>query len=144
MVKRLSRIPRTNVELPDEVVDAFRQALKLRDHRERQLEDGERCAGIGGCATCDEYERLVGIVDSALGVRPTEIDAQVVDCIGEVTNMIAGAAKSRLEHLQLSLSLPTVVTGGSARVAFPSRATPISIPFRSELGPLIVEVGILA
>ena len=49
MVKRLSRIPRTNVELPDEVMAAFRQALKLRDHRERQVEDGERCPGIGGC-----------------------------------------------------------------------------------------------
>ena len=56
MVKRLSRIPRTNVELPDEVMAAFRQALKIRDHRERQLEDGERCPGIGGCETCNEYE----------------------------------------------------------------------------------------
>jgi hypothetical protein len=34
MVKRLSRIPRTNVEFPDEVMAAFMQALKGRDHRE--------------------------------------------------------------------------------------------------------------
>ena len=80
MVKRLSRIPRTNVELPDEVMAAFRQALKIRDHRERQLEDGERCPGLGGCETCNEYERLVAIVDAALGVRPSELSpVDVID-----------------------------------------------------------------
>ena len=80
MVKRLSRIPRTNVELPDEVMAAFRQALKIRDHRERQLEDGERCPGLGGCETCNEYERLVAIVDTALGVRPSELSpVDVID-----------------------------------------------------------------
>ena len=63
MVKRLSRIPRTSVDLPDEVMAAFRQALKNRDHRERQLEDGDRCPGIGGCEVCGEYEQLVAIVD---------------------------------------------------------------------------------
>src|SRR4029077_4142992 len=73
MVKRLSRIPRTNVELPDEVMAAFRQALKIRDHRERQLADGSYCPGIGACETCDEYERVVAIVDTALSVRPSEL-----------------------------------------------------------------------
>jgi len=68
----------------------------------------------------------------------------IVDAIGELTNMIAGAAKAKLENLQLSLGLPTVILGRSTRIAFPSRATPISIPFRSDLGPLIIEVGILA
>lgn len=71
------------------------------------------------------------------------MNPHVVDAIGEVTNMIAGAAKARLAELELSLGLPTVLIGSSACVAFPSRATPISIPFDSALGKLVVEVGIV-
>lgn len=85
----------------------------------------------------------LSITQRLLGERPPEIDAQVVDAIGELTNMVAGAAKARLETLQLSLGLPTVILGQSSRIAYPSRCTPISIPFRSPLGPLVVEVGIL-
>ena len=59
--------------LPDAVIEAFKQALKLRGHREAQLEDGSRCPGAGECQTCDEYERLVFVVDSALGVKPHEM-----------------------------------------------------------------------
>jgi chemotaxis protein CheX len=89
-------------------------------------------------------EMALSITEKLLGERPPDVNAQVIDAIGEVTNMIAGSAKSRLEHLQLSLGLPTVVTGCSTCIGFPSRATPISIPFRSPLGPIVVEVGILA
>lgn len=89
-------------------------------------------------------EMALSITEKLLGERPPEINAQVIDAIGEVTNMIAGAAKARLEHLQLSLGLPTVVTGAATSIGFPSRAVPISIPFRSPLGPIVVEVGILA
>jgi hypothetical protein len=73
MVKRWSSIPRVNVELADEVVDAFRQALKSREHRERQLADFRCCRGLGLCGICNEYERLVAIVDTALGVRPSKL-----------------------------------------------------------------------
>ena len=59
--------------LPDEVIEAFKQALKLRSHRERQLEDGSRCPGAGRCETCDEYERLVAVVNRALEVKPHEM-----------------------------------------------------------------------
>jgi chemotaxis protein CheX len=89
-------------------------------------------------------EMALAITEKLLGERPSDVNAQAVDAVGEMTNMIAGAAKARLEHLQLSLGLPTVVLGRSTRIAFPSRATPISIPFSSPLGPVVVEVGILA
>src|ERR1043166_7646217 len=69
MVKRWSSIPRVNVEL----ADAFRQALKSREHRERQRADFRCCRGLGLCGICNEYERLVAIVDTALGVRPSKL-----------------------------------------------------------------------
>jgi len=83
------------------------------------------------------------ITERLIAEHRTEIDADVVDAIGELTNMIAGAAKARLESLQLSLGLPTVIIGRDSRIAYPSRCTPVSLPFASPLGPLLVEVGIL-
>jgi hypothetical protein len=73
MVKRSSRIPRINAEISEEAAQAFKAALKIRAHREAQLADDRHCTGIGECQTCDEYERLVAIVDTALGVKPCEL-----------------------------------------------------------------------
>jgi len=72
----------------------------------------------------------------------TEISDEVVDAVGELTNMVAGAAKSKLEELELSISLPNVITGKGHEIRFPSEVTPICIPFESEWGPLTVEVGL--
>jgi chemotaxis protein CheX len=72
----------------------------------------------------------------------SELSGDVIDAVGELTNMVAGAAKSKLEELQLSISLPNVVTGAGHEIRFPSEVTPIVIPFESPWGPLTVEVGL--
>ena len=72
----------------------------------------------------------------------TEINSDVIDAVGELTNMVAGGAKAQLEHLNLSISLPNVITGLGHEVRFPSNVTPIVIPFDSDWGPLTVEVGL--
>jgi chemotaxis protein CheX len=70
-----------------------------------------------------------------------ELNADVIDAVGELTNMVAGAAKSQLEVYQLSTSLPNVITGLDHEVRFPSDVTPICVPFSSKWGPLALEVG---
>ena len=45
--------------------------------------------------------------------------------VGELTNMVAGAAKAELDEYELKISLPNVITGESYSVRFPSKATPI-------------------
>src|SRR5262245_26763282 len=52
---------------------AFKKALKLRDHREEQIANAETCPGIGHCATCDDYEKLVAIVGHELELKPWAI-----------------------------------------------------------------------
>lgn len=88
-------------------------------------------------------EMALRITEQLLGEKPDELNAQVVDAVGEVTNMIAGAAKSQMEELELNLGLPTVLVGHAASVGFPSKAVPISIPFSSPLGKMVVEVGLV-
>jgi chemotaxis protein CheX len=73
---------------------------------------------------------------------PAEINADVVDAVGELTNMIAGSAKAQLAQYELSVSLPSVICGRHHSISFPSGSTPIALPFESELGPVSVEVGL--
>ncbi len=72
----------------------------------------------------------------------TEVDGEVVDAVGELTNMVAGAAKAELEEYNLSASLPNVITGRDHNVRFPSDVTPICVPFETDWGPLTLEVGL--
>ena len=71
----------------------------------------------------------------------TEIDDEVLDAVGELTNMVAGAAKAELEEYDLMSSLPNVITGSGHEVHFPSDVTPVSISFDTDWGPLTLEVG---
>lgn len=72
----------------------------------------------------------------------TEIDADVVDAVGELTNVVAGGAKAKLEEYELSSSLPNVITGRNHCIHFPSDVTPICVPFETDWGPLALEVGL--
>lgn len=88
-------------------------------------------------------EAALTATEKLRGARPVEIDENVVDMVGELTNIVAGAAKGQLEHLALKITLPTVVTGKSHSIEFPSSVTPICIPFHCEWGEVIVEFGLL-
>ena len=68
-------------------------------------------------------------------------DADVCDAVGELANMVAGAAKAQLEQLSLSLSIPNVVSGPQHKVHYPSNVQPVSARFESEIGDFAVEFG---
>jgi chemotaxis protein CheX len=70
-----------------------------------------------------------------------DLNADVYDAVGELTNMIAGNAKAQLEEYKLSLSLPNIIKGEQSEIIFPEASQPITIPFQTEYGPLAVEIG---
>jgi len=72
----------------------------------------------------------------------TELTDDVVDAVGELTNMVAGRAKAELEEYSLSVSIPNVVTGRDYEIRFPSNGTPLCVLFESDWGPLSLEVGL--
>lgn len=75
--------------------------------------------------------------------RPAEVNAEVVDAVGELTNMLAGGAQAQLEHLEMRMGLPSVLTGRSSTVDFPKGSTPICIPLKCQWGDVAVEVGLV-
>lgn len=88
-------------------------------------------------------EMAIRVAGALLGEQPDSINAEVIDAVGELANMVAGGAKARLEGLELSIGLPTVICGKNHTVNFPSSATPFVIPFASAWGPISIEVGLV-
>ena len=119
-------------------------------HVKAGLQPEHEVSGVIGLTGKAEGTVVLGIgretalkaTEIMLQERPPDINGDVVDAIGELTNIIAGGAKTSLEHLELSISLPSVVCGRCHSIQFPRKVTPICIPFESEWGLITVEVGI--
>ena len=69
------------------------------------------------------------------------VDATVVDVVGELTNQIAGAARSRMNSVKLDVSFPEVICGVSKPIPFPLNAKRVTYPFSSLWGDISVDFG---
>lgn len=90
-----------------------------------------------------EREVALCVAEQMLGERPESLNAEVVDAIGEVTNMIAGRAKAGLAHLEMRLNLPKVIIGKNHTINFGAAAQKISIPYLCPWGEMTVDVGLV-
>ncbi len=105
--------------------------------------------GLSGLLAGDvivSLDRDVAIYATAamLGAQPSGLDNDVVDAVGELTNMIAGCAKAKLQQYNMLLALPTVIIGKEHQIGFKSGIDPINIPFTSRQGAFSVGIGLAA
>lgn len=70
----------------------------------------------------------------AFSGNPEVAEAGVIDAVGELANIIAGAAKKDLSQHNISISLPTVVTGKDHGINGPVDTVNMVVPFESEHG----------
>ena len=96
----------------------------------------------GNVVVSFETELALAATEAMLGEPYTSVDDDVVDAIGEITNMIAGNAKAVLEHLEMTLALPSVIVGKNHTLRFPSAVKPIVLSFESPLGKFNIKVGL--
>jgi chemotaxis protein CheX len=123
-----------------------RGRLQPRSHRlipEYEINGIVGLAGsISGTVVLSMQERVaLRATEAMLGLHPSFINDEVIDAVGELTNMVAGAAKHHLST-EVNLSIPMVIVGKNTRIGFASNVEPICIPFQSPWGPVQVEVGI--
>ncbi|MFK8138195.1 MAG: chemotaxis protein CheX [Bdellovibrionales bacterium] len=73
------------------------------------------------------------ILENMLDETYSEIDDEVRDAVGELTNMIYGTAKTALNELgyDFEMAIPTVVTGSHEITSFHKGAT-LVVPFEME------------
>lgn len=128
--------------------EARRGALALKgNHRAAHLVSGViglTGKAVGTVVVSFSEELALKAASTMLMAEATEINDEVLDAVGELTNMVAGAAKSELEQYEMKSSLPSVITGRDHEIHFPSNVTPIEIPFETDWGPLTLEVGLVS
>jgi chemotaxis protein CheX len=123
-----------------------RKELSLKQHT-RPAFDISGVIGLTGKAVGTvvlsmEREVAIRATEVMLEQRPSSLDADVSDSIGELTNIVAGNAKAQLERYEMSLTIPTVIIGKNHHVDFPRSVTPIVIPFDCAWGSVCLDVGL--
>ena len=100
----------------------------------------------GAYLLCFPSDVACKLASSFSGEEMDEGHPDFADAIGELANMIAGGAKSQLEGLAISISLPSVVIGDPHEVIVtgaPSGMPRLIIPCQTELGQFHVEVAMV-
>lgn len=109
------------------------------------------CSGIvgvsgsirGSVVVSISSEMAIAAAESFLGERPDSITAEVIDTVGELTNMIGGSSKDKMGIDGIALGLPTVVVGKNHSISFDQGAHVEMLRFQSPHGPFTVEIAIV-
>lgn len=98
--------------------------------------------GINGTLLVS-FERacILDLVSKMLMEEFTEISADVVDAVGEITNMICGGVKKELSEqgIMIHMARPIMITGKGYQVAQHHHAESLRIPFTTPAGNFVVE-----
>ncbi len=95
---------------------------------------------IGSVALCLPSRTAVAIASKFAGIELTQDHDDFADAIGELANMVAGGAKAKLDGLNVSISLPSVIAGHDLKL-LQSKSTPrLSLPCDSSLGRFNTDI----
>jgi len=85
---------------------------------------------------------ILKIVSNMLGEEMTSINGDIRDAVGEITNMVSGAARKKIETMGFSLtaSIPTVVSGKEHSIMHVLGGPSVIIPFEMDEGSFVVDV----
>jgi chemotaxis protein CheX len=107
---------------------------------------GMASSTISGCMVLSFSEAcILRVVANMLYEEPkNKIDEDIIDAVGELTNMICGGAKAQLAKLnhKFDLATPTMITGKGIEIAYHTEAPTIVIPFTTDYGDFVVEANL--
>lgn len=96
----------------------------------------------GTMAVTFDEAGILKIVSNMFGEQMMELNSEVADAVGELTNMISGQARRELEEKGrlFDAAIPTVVTGKGHRIMHITSGPKIAIPFKLEEGGFTIEI----
>ncbi len=99
-------------------------------------------AARGSLALSFSESCILKIVSNMLGEEFHHLNGEIKDAVGEITNMVSGAARKELEALgfNITAAIPTVVSGKSHSISHVLGGPSIIIPFETDNGPFVVDV----
>ena len=96
----------------------------------------------GTIAVTFDSGSILQIVSSMFGEDITEVNSEVADAVGELTNMISGQARRKLEEegKLFEAAIPSVVTGANHEITHITEGPIVAIPFHTEGGSFTIEI----
>lgn len=85
---------------------------------------------------------ILKIVSNMFGEEMQEINEEISDAVGELTNMISGQARKELAEIGKVFqgTIPTVVTGKNHKLETKTKGPKVAIPFKTDFGSFTIEV----
>ena len=101
-------------------------------------------SATGSMALSFSERAILKVASNMLGEEIREVNDDITDAVGEITNMISGVARKELESIGLTVTaaIPTVVAGKGHLIKHVLGGPSIIIPFEIEEGPFAVDVCI--
>ena len=99
---------------------------------------------IGSLAISFNETCICDIVSRMIGESYTQANQEVFDGVGEITNMISGAARTHLEKegMNVYAAIPSVIYGKEHTINHILNSPSIVIPFITEKGTFVVDICI--
>ena len=85
---------------------------------------------------------ILSIVSKMFGEEMSELNEDIRDAVGELTNMISGQARQQLEATGwlLKAAIPTVIMGKNHTISHITDSPIIAIPFQTDMGNFAIEI----
>lgn len=82
------------------------------------------------------------IMKNMLGEKPSEINDDITDMVGEITNMVTGGAKRTLgeKGFEFEMASPVVVSGFNHSISHRSEGPKLIMPFTHAAGKAHIEI----
>lgn len=95
----------------------------------------------GSLSVTFDKQLALSVMQNMLGESPSEINEEVADMVGEITNMVAGGAKRLLGEsgFEFDMATPVVVSGSGHTINHQVDGELILIPFSSDQGNASIE-----
>jgi chemotaxis protein CheX len=125
-------------------VDAGKPYLKMDDVAVGDVSGILGLTGVanGTIAVTFEEKCILTVVSNMFGETMTELNNEIADAVGELTNMISGQARRELEETGkvFKAAIPSVITGKNHSIIHYSEGPKIAIPFNTDNGDFTIEV----
>lgn len=96
----------------------------------------------GSLALSFSKESILKIISNMLQEEFLEVNEEVADCVGEITNMVAGGAKKIMSEqgYDFDMATPVVVCGPDHQILHNIKGTVVTIPFAIESSEFYAEI----
>jgi chemotaxis protein CheX len=128
----------------------FRQLTSGEPNESEALRPPSNVVGTVGFAGSRKglvafYSTLAGarnIAGAMLGMEPADVNGELADAIGEITNMIAGSFRTKMatQGQNWAISVPTVTMGSDFYITTRVNGRRILLPFKMESDEIFVEL----